>query len=75
MKNDCADKWTKTEIRQRGKKGGPVKLKAFSTAVNVITSSLLESQPRATMHLRFLHDLSNKNLSKLVTQRVTTELD
>lgn len=51
MKNDSADKWTKTVIRARGKKGGEVKLKAFSTAVNVITARLLESKPSATKHL------------------------
>lgn len=65
MKNDSADKWTKTEIRPRGKKGGPVKLKASSTVVNVITGSLLESQPRATKHLGFFHFLSMQNLPKL----------
>lgn len=51
MKNDSTDKWRKTEIRTRWKEGGPVKLKAFSTVVNVITASLLESQPGATKHL------------------------
>lgn len=51
MKNDSADNWRKTEIRTKGKEGGPVKLKAFSTVVNVITASLLESQPGATKHL------------------------
>ncbi len=54
MKNDSADKWRKTEIRMRGKEGGTVKLKAFSTVVKVITASLLESQPGATKALMIL---------------------